>query len=86
MLQNLEKGLDYTTGVTDDVAVRTMWRLLTKGWASRGRITEAGRAILASVKPFKGEHYKITVVKEEKPKPPILLPPIGGWPKKEEPS
>lgn len=73
VLRNLAAGKDFTHGLSPDVAAPAMFRCIMNHWASGGRITDKGRAML---QPAKG-NYEITIVREEKP--PILLPPIGGW-------
>lgn len=81
ILRNLEAGRDFTHGLHSSVAAPAMFRCVLNGWASQNRLTDAGRKALELEKPIKGAHYEVTVIKEEKPKPPILLPPAGGWDK-----
>lgn len=73
VLRNLEAGRDFTHGLSNDDSVPAMFQCVLNGWVSRNHLTDKGRAVLA---PVKGT-YEITVVKKEKP--PIALPPIGGW-------
>lgn len=78
ILRNLEAGRSYEHGIDPDLAVPAMMNCLLKGWADRNRITPEGRKVLELAIPAKSK-VEITIIKEEKVKPPILLPPKGGW-------
>ncbi len=78
VLRNIEAGRDFYYGMSTDIAVPAMWKCIENDWVSRNRLTEKGRAVLTPTKPAKG-NVEVTIIKEEKPKPPIPLPPIGGW-------
>lgn len=63
VLRNLEAGKRFEHGLDQTIAVRAMFRCLTKGWVSSSRLTEAGINI---IKPAKGD-YIITVIKDPNP-------------------
>lgn len=65
ILRNIEAGKRFEHGLVQDIAVRAMFRCITKGWVSASRLTDAGRAVLGPPKLAKG-NYIITVVKEGK--------------------
>src|SRR5262249_50038640 len=88
ILKNLARGRSFEAGLGALIndALPAMMQCVLAGWVDTGRITEEGRAVLAREMEFavgfspkpkpQVEHVEIRVIKE---KPPIALPPVGGW-------
>ncbi len=78
ILRNIEAGKKFEAGLDTSLAVPAMWRCITNGWVDGGRLTVEGSAVISPVKVTKG-NFEIIVLKEDKTKLPIPLPPKGGW-------